>query len=121
MSSVPSPLTVLIIDHYGNGAVQRVGERETAFPHRKGDFNTVITSQWTDPADTEKNIRWTRELWEAIQPFSANAAYVNYIGDEGEDLVKKAYGSNYERLAELKKKYDPTNFFRLNQNIKPTM
>ncbi len=120
ISRVPSPLTVVIIDHYGNGAVQRVGEREMAFPHRTGDFNIVITSQWTDPEDTEKNILWTRELWEAIQPFSTYAAYVNYIGDEGEDLVKKAYGSNYESLAELKKKYDPTNFFRLNQNIKPT-
>ena len=72
-----------------------------------------------NPAETEKNIRWARELWAAMQPHVAGRVYVNYLGADDADRVREAYGPNYERLAALKKKYDPTNFFRLNQNIRP--
>jgi len=83
-------------------------------------YNFLISSGWTDPADSEKNVRWTRKFWEAMAPFSAKAVYVNYTSDEGDDVVKAAYGPARKRLVALKKKYDPTNLFRLNQNIKPT-
>jgi FAD/FMN-containing dehydrogenase len=75
---------------------------------------------WTDPKNTEANIRWTRRFWEAMKPFLAEAAYVNYLGEVEEEGIRAAYGKKYERLAALKEKYDPTNFFCMNQNIKPT-
>ena len=121
-ATVPSPQTTVIVDHNGGGAISRVGRDETAFAHREWTYNFLITSAWADPADFETNIRWTRGFWEAMQPFMANAVYVNYTSDEGEDLVRAAYAvKTRERLVALKNKYDPTNLFRLNQNIKPNM
>jgi len=121
-ATVPSPHTVVVVDHNGGGAISRVQEDETAFAHRGWTYNFLLTSAWADPADSEKNIRWTREFWGAMQPFAANAVYVNYMDREGEDRVKAAYGPRvYERLVALKNTYDPTNFFQLNQNIKPTV
>lgn len=79
----------------------------------------VVTTMWANAADTDANIRWTREFWNAMQPFLADAAYVNYLGEINEEGVRAAYGQKYERLAALKTKYDPTNFFCMNQNIKP--
>jgi FAD/FMN-containing dehydrogenase len=76
---------------------------------------------WTDASDTDANIRWTCEFWSAMQPFLADAAYVNYLGEVNEEGVRAAYGRKYERLAALKAKYDPTNFFCMNQNIKPSL
>jgi FAD/FMN-containing dehydrogenase len=117
---VPSPTTVIVLEHNGDGAMSRVAEDDTAFGFRNWPYNFLVTSIWSDPADTEANMQWTRELWDAMQPFLADAVYVNYIGDEGEDRVRKAYPpAKYERLAALKTKYDPTNLFRMNQNIKP--
>ncbi|MCA1739020.1 MAG: BBE domain-containing protein, partial [Actinobacteria bacterium] len=80
----------------------------------------LILSQWSDPSDSEENIQWTREFFEAMQPFFKKGVYVNNLGEEGEDRVKEAYGAHYEQLAALKDKYDPTNLFRLNQNVRPT-
>jgi Berberine and berberine like len=92
-----------------------------AVPHRDKSYNLVITGVWVDPAATDENIAWTRGAFAAMQPFLANRRYVNYMPDDetGEDPVRAAYGPNYDRLVELKTKYDPTNLFRLNQNIKP--
>jgi len=118
---VPSPRTVAVIEHDGPGAMSRIPELETAFGHRNWPYNFLVTSIWSDPAESEVNIRWTREFWEALRPFLADAVYVNYLGDEGAERVNEAYGkAKYERLVALKNKYDPTNFFRLNQNIKPS-
>ena len=72
-----------------------------------------------DPANKEKITTWTKDYFDALHPFSAGGAYVNFMMDEGEDRVKATYGENYRRLAEIKAKYDPTNLFRVNQNIKP--
>ena len=117
---VPSPMTVIVLEHNGDGAMSRVAEDETAFGYRNWPYNFLVTSIWSDPADTEANMQWTRELWDAMQPYLADAVYVNYLGDEGEDRVRKAYPpAKYERLVALKTKYDPTNLFRMNQNIKP--
>ncbi|MCH8884181.1 MAG: BBE domain-containing protein [SAR324 cluster bacterium] len=80
-----------------------------------------MISHWADPQDTEKNIQWNRGLWEAMQPFLAPGVYVNYLPEgEGEERVRAAYGPNYERLVALKRKYDPANFFRVNQTIAPS-
>ena len=73
---------------------------------------------WESPAETEKNIRWAHQCWEAMQPFYERRAYVNDLGEEGEERVKEAFGENYDRLLALKKRYDPANFFHMNQNIR---
>ncbi len=118
----PSPRTVVVIEHNGDGAMSRVAELETAVGHRTWPYNLLLTSIWSDARDSEVNIRWTREFWDAMQPFMADAVYVNYLGEEGEERIRSAYGvAKYERLVALKKKYDPSNLFRLNQNIGPAM
>ena len=116
---VPSPMTTIVLEHNGDGAMDRVPDDETAFGHRNWPYNFLVTSVWSDPADNDANMQWTRELWDAMQPFLAGSVYVNYLGDEGEERVKAAYSpAKYDRLVTLKTKYDPANLFRLNQNIK---
>ncbi len=115
-----SPLSLIIVEQFG-GAVGQVGREETAFEHRDARYNLAIISRWTDPGESDTHIRWARETWEAMRPF-ASGVYVNYLGEEGESRVKAAYGAaKYERLVSLKNTYDPSNFFRLNQNIRPAM
>jgi FAD/FMN-containing dehydrogenase len=117
-AAVPSPMTVVVIEQLG-GAVARVPDDATAFSHRAAAYNVLITSLWQEPADSEKNVRWTRDLFDALQPF-ASGVYMNYLSDgEGDERVRSAYGANYRRLAEIKRKYDPGNFFRLNHNVVP--
>jgi FAD/FMN-containing dehydrogenase len=119
---VPSPYSGVLAEHRG-GAAGRVAPDETAFPHRGLLYNLVITAEWDDPADDQINIRWARELWAALQPFAHDAVYLNYVADEGDERearVRAAYGANYDRLVELKRKYDPTNLFRVNHNIRPS-
>jgi FAD/FMN-containing dehydrogenase len=100
-----------------------VGAEETAFPHRSYPFNILIFTAWTDPAEDAANMGWGREFWAAVQPFAAEGVYVNYLGDavaEGSNRVRAAYGpATYDRLAALKRAYDPTNLFCMNQNIAP--
>ena len=103
-----------------HGAASRVDPAATAFPYRDEHYDFLILSQWADRSDSEENIRWTRAFFEAMQPFFESGVYVNNLGEEGEDRIKEAYGAHYERLVALKDKYDPTNLFRLNQNIRPT-
>jgi hypothetical protein len=122
-ATVPSPLTLVFFQQLGNAA-NRVGVEETAFSHRKALYEWGCLSSWLDPAADGVNIRWTRDLAEAMQPFSSGGAYITQMGveaEEGAERIKAAYGPNYERLAALKKKYDPTNLFRHNQNIRPTV
>jgi FAD binding domain/Berberine and berberine like len=115
-----SPRSALIIEYYG-GAASRVGEDATAFPHRQAQYDVVITAQWADPTESDLHSGWARETWEALQPFGSGRVYVNTLGVEGDERVREAYGANYDRLVQVKNTYDPTNFFRLNQNIKPTV
>jgi FAD/FMN-containing dehydrogenase len=115
---VPSPHTVIIFAEL-HGAYARVGKTDTAYYHRDMQYDLIALSAWTDPGATERNIRWTRDIFAAWEPHLGHAVYVNDLGDEGEERVRSAYGENYARLAALKTKYDPTDFFRLNQNIKP--
>jgi FAD/FMN-containing dehydrogenase len=104
-----------------NGAASRVGKDDTAWNYRDATWAQVMVGVDPDPANNEKIISWTKSYYDALHPYSAGGAYVNFLmGDEGEDRVKKTYGDNYERLVAIKNKYDPGNLFRVNQNIKPT-
>ena len=118
-ATLPTPLSMIILEHV-HGAAAEVAPDATAFPHRGEGFNLLIISSWPDPSDNEKNVAWTRNLWEAMQPFMRPGVYVNYLSEgEADDRVRAAYGPNHARLVALKNKYDPTNFFRVNQNIRP--
>ena len=102
-----------------NGAAHRVGKNDTAWSFREANFAQVIVGVDPDPANNEQMIRWSKAYWNALHPHSAGGAYVNMIMDEGADRVQAAYRDNYDRLAQIKAKYDPQNLFRVNQNIKP--
>ena len=118
--TVPSPLTALGFQQYG-GAISRVGPSDTAFGHRGAQYDFIPACTWSDPKDAEVNMQWARQMWEMMKPFATGGEYVNNLGEEGEDRVKDAYGFNHEQLVAVKNKYDPSNFFRLNANIKPTV
>jgi FAD/FMN-containing dehydrogenase len=118
----PTPMSTLAVWHLG-GAMSRIAPTATACWARHAPFMVSFEAGWDDPADQEKSIAWTRHSWAKLRQYSDGSLYVNFpgLGEEGEALVRAAYGGNYERLVEVKNKYDPTNLFRLNQNIKPTV
>ena len=118
-TSVPSPMSSILFEHF-HGAVTRIGTTETAVPHREPGWNLLIPSVWTDATDTDANIRWTRESYAALRPGFATGRWLNYLGDDqADDAIHAAYGPNYARLREIKRRYDPENIFRLNHNIAP--
>ncbi len=118
-ASVPSTMTAILLEHF-HGAVTRVAPTDTAVPHREAGWNLLIPSVWTDPSATQANIGWTRETHAALAPHLSERRWLNYLGDDqAEDAVQAAYGPNYERLREIKRRYDPTNVFHLNHNIAP--
>lgn len=123
-SKRPSPMCHGLIEHQLGGAVRRVDRDATAFGHRDVEYSFLSLGVCADPAEAAKCTRWAREFWDAMQPCSTGGVYVNYLGrqaDEGPERVKAAYGpEKYARLVALKNKYDPTNQFRLNQNIEPS-
>jgi FAD/FMN-containing dehydrogenase len=118
----PSSLTMVDLWAVG-GAVARVPAEATAFGDRSAPFWLVFNTTWADPAESERNIEWTRAFWRQMQPFAREGIYMNFPGlnEEGNRLVRASHGVNYERLVALKNKFDPTNLFRLNQNIRPTV
>jgi len=103
-----------------DGKAHAVGNDETAFSYRDANWAAVIVGVDPDPAKGEAITTWTKQYWEALHPHSAGGAYVNFMMDEGQDRVKATYRGNYQRLASLKRKYDPGNLFRVNQNVQPT-
>lgn len=116
---MPSPYTAIVIADC-HGAFSQVGKTDTAYFHRDMQYDLLILANWMDPADSDRNIQWTRDLHQAVRPCLSQGVYVNDLGDDdGDQGIRGAYGGNYQRLVELKTKYDPTNFFHLNQNIKP--
>ena len=123
VAKAPSSYSAVAIEQF-SGAVKRVGMSDTAFNHRNARYNLLIVGIWSDPAAKAANVKWVRDLWDAMEPYSSGGVYVNYLGqvaDEGAERVKSAYGAEkYARLVALKGKYDPTNLFCLNQNIKPS-
>ena len=120
-SNPPEPMVLIALWHYG-GAMSRIGEDKTAFTGRDAPFLFSVDAIWTDSKDTQKVVAYSRNFLKEMEPYSTGGMYVNFagLGEEGEALVKSAYGANYEKLVALKNKYDPTNLFRLNQNIKPS-
>jgi len=119
-ASAPSPMTVIALEHF-HGAVTRMGVTDTPVPHREEGYSLLITSVWMEPEATEENIAWTRATYGALQPYLAERRWLNYlVDDDGADAVRAAYGPNYDRLAEVKRRYDPENVFHLNHNIDPT-
>jgi FAD/FMN-containing dehydrogenase len=117
--TAPSAMTSILFEHF-HGAVTRVGASETAVPHRDPGWNLLVPSLWTDPAQTDTNIRWTRETFAALRPHFATRRWLNYLGDDqGDEAIRAAYGPNYERLRDVKRRYDPDNVFHLNHNIAP--
>ena len=103
-----------------NGAAHSVGKNDTPWNYRDAIWAQNIVGVDPDPNNNERIISWAKDYWDALHPYSAGGAYVNFMMEEGEDRIKATYGDNYERLVKIKNKYDPTNFFRVNQNIKPT-
>ena len=120
----PSPMCHGLIEHQLGGAVKRVDREATAFGQRDAEYSFMSLGVCADASEAEKCVRWARDFWDAMQPFSTGGVYVNYLGreaDEGAGRIEAAYGpEKYARLVALKNKYDPTNLFRLNQNIKPS-
>jgi FAD/FMN-containing dehydrogenase len=117
-SAVTSPNSLILVLPLG-GAVGRVADEATAYGHRQAGWDYNAYAMWTEPREADRHIAWVRDFAEAMQPW-AIGAYVNEMVDEGEERVRAAYPpETYRRLAALKRKYDPTNLFRLNQNIKP--
>ena len=117
-SAITSPLSALLIEQFG-GAVARVPADETAFAQRDALFNLAIISRWADAATAQTHIDWAKKSSEAAREFASGGVYVNYLGVEGADRVKAAYGSKYDKLVAVKTKYDPSNLFSMNQNILP--
>ena len=102
-----------------NGAVHQVQSDATAFAYRDANFATVIAGMWPDPADNEQNTQWVRDYYDATAPLSEEGGYVNFMADDDQGRVQSNYKGNYDRLAQLKREYDPGNLFRFNQNIQP--
>jgi FAD/FMN-containing dehydrogenase len=115
----PSPMHAIVFEHF-HGEVTRAPVLDSAVPHREAGYNVLIPGEWIDPGDTEENIAWVRATYAALQPHAADRRWLNYLDHDDEvDAVRAAYGPNYDRLVEVKRKYDPENVFRGNHNIAP--
>ena len=117
-NAVASPLSMVqlqIVD----GAVRNIAVADTAYSQRDAGFNIAVEAKWIEQGDGERHIGWVRNFAAALQPYSAHTSLVNFLGDASPAEVRAAFGNNYERLAQIKAKYDPTNLFRLNPNIEP--
>jgi hypothetical protein len=113
----PTPLSLELFVHQ-HGAVTRVGVEETAFPHRSSSWDFDAIAQWVEPELAEGSIAWARGVWDELAPYSSGV-YVNHLDGDDRGRIAQAYGPNHARLVSLKQKYDPDNFFRLNNNIVP--
>jgi FAD/FMN-containing dehydrogenase len=114
---MPRPGTLLLIEHMG-GAINRVGERETAFANRGAKYNVSVLSSWLDPDADERNIAWTRKFGDELNSLSTGGAYVNYMANtDNSAAVRAAYEANFERLVSVKRKYDPDDFFNSKEII----
>jgi FAD/FMN-containing dehydrogenase len=114
----PSVLCAIGVEEF-HGAVTRVPAEATAYPHREPGFNLILVSQWTDPGQTDACIAWARQTFDALAPYMADRSYTNYLSADDHDRVRQAFGPNYDRLVEVKRRYDPHNRFRGNQNVDP--
>jgi hypothetical protein len=102
-----------------NGAASRVNKDDTPWNYRHSNWAEVIVGIDPDPANKDAIVNWARDYFNELHPYSAGGAYINFMMDEGEERIKATYGNNFDKLAAIKARYDPTNLFRVNQNIKP--
>ncbi len=116
----PSPQTLIILRHLG-GAISQIPDDGTAYGHRRSAYNLSLDATWDDAADDERMIGWTRQAWQDMRDRTGGGIYLNFagLGEENDELARAGYGSNFQRLRDVKAKYDPTNFFRGNINIAP--
>jgi FAD/FMN-containing dehydrogenase len=120
-AACPSQLSAIVFEHF-HGAVTRIGLSDTPVPHREPGYNVVIPGVWTDPAQTDATMTWVRRTYAAVEPYFVARKWLNYLADdEGADAIQAAYGPNYARLAQVKRRYDPDNLFRQNHNITPAV
>jgi FAD/FMN-containing dehydrogenase len=120
-AAAPSPMSALLLEHF-HGAANRVGATETAFPHRTVGYNFLAVGEWLEASATAANVAWARETYAAMVPHFTAGRYVNYLNaDEAAEAGagSAAFGPNWKRLQDVKRRYDPDNVFHLNQNIKP--
>ena len=117
-SKIPTPLSQMHL-YPISGAAGRVGREETPWAYRDAKYAGVIVGVDQDPANVDKITHWCKEYWEGLHPHSAGGAYSNFMMDEGQERIKASFKHNYDRLTRIKKRYDPENFFRVNQNIQP--
>jgi FAD/FMN-containing dehydrogenase len=117
-AKLPSPQSEIFIAQMG-GATNRIAADATAYPHRDAEFVMNVHTRWESSDQDESCIAWAREFYEATKPFATGGVYVNFLSEGEEERIEGAYGANYARLAQVKKKYDPDNLFRINQNIAP--
>jgi len=118
-AAAPSPMTAMLLERF-HGAVTRIPVHDAAVPHREEGWNLLIASVWTDPSTTDANIAWTKDTYAALEEHFAGRRWLNYLADDdGNDAVRAAYGPNYDRLLEIKRRYDPDNVFHHNHNIVP--
>ena len=115
-----APAESLLVLQQVGGAIARLPVNATPYANRDALYDCFPISIWDDPTEDAARIRWAREAWDAMRPFSTGGVYANNLGEEGTERIEAAYGENHARLRALKNKYDPTNFFRLNQNIAPS-
>lgn len=118
-SNIPTPLSQMHL-YPISGAAGRVGKEDTPWAYRDAKYAGVIVGVDPDPANAEKITTWCKDYWEALHPYSSGGAYTNFMMDEGQERVQASYKYNYNRLTQIKKQYDPTNLFRINQNIEPS-
>jgi hypothetical protein len=104
-----------VFEHF-HGAVGRVATEATAFSHRRSPHNVLMLSLWTEPSDGDRIVPWVRRSWGAMREFAGAGVYVNALANDADARIREAYGPNYDRLRAVKKRHDPDNFFRLNQN-----
>ena len=118
-ASIPSTMSAILFEHF-HGAVTRIGISDAAVPHREEGWNLLLPSTWLDPAETEANVSWTRETHAALRDHLQERRWLNYLGDDqGQDAIRGAYGPNWDRLVQIKRRVDPDNVFRHNHNIPP--
>jgi hypothetical protein len=119
--AAPSPLSQLQLEHL-HGAMHRTAAGANALSFGDAKFDLLVNAKWTDPAQDDENVRWARDGYASLEPFTRAGAYPNYLFQETRERVRQAYGAEvYARLVTLKDRYDPTNFFRLNQNVQPAI
>ncbi|MDX1745118.1 MAG: BBE domain-containing protein, partial [Halobacteriales archaeon] len=117
---LPSDRSSVFFETMG-GAINRVEADATAFPHRDAAFSITAWARWTDSAADDEHRGWARNLSKAMEPYTTDGVYVNFLSREGDERVEAAYGANHDELASVKATYDPGNLFRMNQNIEPSV